>query len=103
VNESGEIIKSGAFGKLADLIYKLAGPVSEEVGLLMADKMKAYRVQNWVKVVHKTKRILAEARLPPKAVPPRLFLPIFEAFFHRGRREPSRPVGWTVSQRVGTM
>ncbi|MGA2390970.1 MAG: Abi-alpha family protein [Candidatus Sulfotelmatobacter sp.] len=79
MNESGEIIKSGAFGKLADLIYKLAGPVSEEVGLLMADKMKAYRVQNWVKVVHKTKRILAEARLPPKAVPPRLFLPIFEA------------------------
>ena len=32
-----------------------------------------------VKVVEKTQKILAEAKLPPNAVPPRLFLPIVEA------------------------
>jgi hypothetical protein len=57
----------------------LAGPLAEELGMLMADKVKLYRVKNWVNVVQKTERILAKANLPPNAVPPRLFLPICDA------------------------
>ena len=79
MSDAGEIIKSGAFDKLADIIHKLAGPMADEIGLLMADKIRVYRVRNWVNVVKKTQRILAEAHISPEAVPPRLFLPILEA------------------------
>jgi hypothetical protein len=79
MSDAGEIIRSGAFDKLADIVHKLAGPFAEEYGLLLADKAKVYRVRNWVNVVKKTQGILNEAKLPPNAVPPRLFLPIIEA------------------------
>ena len=79
MSDTGEIIKSGAFDKLADIAHRLAGPLAEELGLLVADKVKLYRVKNWLSVVKKTEKILQEANLPPNAVPPRLFLPIREA------------------------
>jgi len=79
MSEAGEIIKSGAADKLADIIHKLAGPMAEEIGLLMADTIKVYRVKNWLKVAEKTQALLGKAKLPPTAVPPRLFLPILEA------------------------
>ena len=78
MTDAGEIIRSGAADKLADIIHKLAGPMADEIGLLMADRIKIYRVRNWVKVVQKTQKILADAHLSPSAVPPRLFLPILE-------------------------
>lgn len=79
MNEASDIIKSGAADKIADLVNKLAGPLAEEVGLMLGDKVRVYRVQNWVKTAQKTQRILRQARLSPNAVPPRLFLPIMEA------------------------
>lgn len=78
MSEAGEIIKSGAFDKLADIMHKLAGPMADEIGLMMADKVKAYRVRNWINVVKKTEQMLAEAHIAPNAVPPRLFLPILQ-------------------------
>ncbi|HET9284469.1 MAG TPA: hypothetical protein VFR24_21150 [Candidatus Angelobacter sp.] len=56
MSDTGEIIKSGAFDKLADIAHKLAGPLAEELGLLLADKVKLYRVKNWLNVVKKLKR-----------------------------------------------
>ena len=53
--------------------------MAEECGLLLADKVKVYRMKNWVSVVTKTQTILRDANLPPNAVPPRMFLPILEA------------------------
>jgi hypothetical protein len=41
MSDAAEIIKSGAFDKLADVAHKLAGPMAEELGLLMADKVKS--------------------------------------------------------------
>lgn len=79
MSDAGEIIKSGAFDKLADVAQKLAGPLAEELGLMMADKVKLYRLKNWINVVERANKILQEAKLPPNAVPPRMFLPIFEA------------------------
>jgi hypothetical protein len=70
---------AGAFDKIADVFQKLAGPLAEECGQILADNIKAYRMSNWVKVVTKTEKILRDADLPPNAVPPRLFLPILEA------------------------
>jgi len=79
MNEASEIIQSGLVDKLADIVHKLAGPLAEECGLLFADKAKLYRVKNWVSVTQKTQKILSDAKLPPNAVPPRMFLPILEA------------------------
>jgi hypothetical protein len=79
VNEAAEIIKSGAFDKLADLMHKFLGPTVEEFGLLLGDKARVYRVRNLCKVAEKTKRILEEASLPSNPVPPRVLLPIIEA------------------------
>jgi Abortive infection alpha/Protein of unknown function (DUF2806) len=79
MSDAGEIIKSGAADKLADIIHKLAGPMAEEIGQLLADKIKVYRLKNLIAVGKKIQKILAEAHLSPDAVPPRLFLPILEA------------------------
>jgi hypothetical protein len=79
MSDAGEIIKSGAVDKLADLIQKLAGPMAEELGLMMGDKVRVYRIKNWVNVAGKTDKILKAAGLPPNAVPPRMFIPILEA------------------------
>jgi hypothetical protein len=79
MNDASEIVKSGAFNKIADIVHKLAGPMAEEYGLLLADKAKVYRLKNWVNVITKTEKILRDANLPPNAVPPRMFLPILEA------------------------
>jgi hypothetical protein len=79
MSDASEIVKSGAFDKLADIVHKLAGPSAEEYGLLLADKAKVYRLKNWVNVVTKTQKILSDAKLPPGGVPPRMFLPILEA------------------------
>ena len=79
MTDVGEIVKSGAADKLADLIHKLAGPMAEEVGLMLADSIKAYRLKNWLRVAEKTKKILANSKVKPNAVPPRLLLPIIEA------------------------
>jgi hypothetical protein len=78
MTDAGEILKSGALEKLADLVHKLAGPMSEEVGLMLGDKVRAYRYRNWTQTVQKTERLLRDAGLPANAVPPRLFLPIME-------------------------
>ena len=68
-----------AISKFSDLINKLAGPLAEEFGLMLGDKVRVYRVKNWIKTVEKTERLLREARLSAHAVPPRLLLPIMEA------------------------
>jgi hypothetical protein len=81
MSEAEELAKSGTLilGKFADLFDRLAGPMAEEIGMMLGDKVRVYRVKNWIKTVEKTERLLREARLCPNAVPPRLFLRIMEA------------------------
>jgi hypothetical protein len=68
-----------AISKFSDLINKLAGPMAEEFAMMLGDKVRVYRVKNWIKTVEKTERLLREAGLSTHAVPPRLLLPIMEA------------------------
>lgn len=78
MTDTVEILKSGAVDKAADLLHKLAGPMFEEFGAMLGDKVRVYRVKNLVKTVEKTGRLLREAGLEANAVPPRLLLPIIE-------------------------
>ena len=81
MNDTEETTKAMALAisKFSDIINKLAGPLAEEVGMMLGDKVKYYRAKNWIKTVQKTERLLQDAGLHPKAVPPRLFLPIADA------------------------
>jgi hypothetical protein len=74
---TGEIIKSG-MANLTDLLKTLAGPALEEVGAIIADNVRVYRVKNLLRTTEKTKRILQDAGLPPNPVPTRLLLPILD-------------------------
>ena len=38
MTDAGEIIKSGAGEKIADLVNKLAGPLAEEVGMMFGTR-----------------------------------------------------------------
>jgi hypothetical protein len=76
---TGEIIKSGAMANLTDLLKTLAGPAFEELGAILADHVRVYRVKNLLRTTEKTKRILLGAGLPPNPVPTRLLLPILDA------------------------
>jgi hypothetical protein len=78
MTDVGEILKTGAVDKAADLPHKLAGPMSEELGAMLGDKVRVYRVKNMIKTVQKTERLLHDAGLPANAVPPRLLLPIID-------------------------
>jgi hypothetical protein len=79
MTDAGEIIKSGAGEKIADLLHRLAGPMFDEFGAILADKVRVYRAKNLVATMQKTERILREAGLPVNTVPTRLLLPIMEA------------------------
>jgi hypothetical protein len=75
----GEILKSDSVDKAVDLLHRLAGPMFDEFGAILADRARVYRAKNLVSTVRKTERILREAGLPADAVPTRLLLPIMEA------------------------
>jgi hypothetical protein len=79
MNDTVEIMKSGPADKAADLLHRLAGPMFDEFGAILADKVRVYRAKNLVSTVKKTERILREAGLPANAVPTRLLFPILEA------------------------
>jgi hypothetical protein len=73
-----ELINADSVALLMGLINKLAGPMAEETGALFGDKVRDYRMRNCINTFIKTERLLREAGIEVKAVPPRLFLPILE-------------------------
>jgi hypothetical protein len=70
---------SETVNKAADLVHRLAGPVCDDIGAMISDKMKPYRAKNLVNTLRKTEQILRDAGLPANAVPTRLMFPIAEA------------------------
>lgn len=65
--------------KVMDFGFRMAGPAADEAGLLLAEKVRAYRIKNCITVAAKARRMLEEAGFSPNEIPPRLFLPIMEA------------------------
>jgi len=75
---TGDILKSGALTDITDLLKKLAGPAFEELGAILGDSVRVFRVKNLLRTTERTKRILEDAGLHPKPVPSRLLLPILD-------------------------
>ena len=63
---------------MGDMLRKIAGPVSGELGESIGVVARHYRYKLAVKMLQKTERMLREAGINPRAVPPRVFLPIIE-------------------------
>jgi hypothetical protein len=77
MNEKIKVIESG-IDFLKSFLEKIAGPASEEIGLLLQDKVKLYRFKNWYKILGKAKKYLEERKIEPKAIPLRTLLPLLE-------------------------
>lgn len=59
-------------------LSKLAGPAAEEAGLLLQDKVKLWRFQNQLKILHRAQQMLRDSGLQPSAVPFRTLAPMLE-------------------------
>lgn len=63
---------------ISNFIDKIAGPAAEEVGLMLQDSVKVYRMKNQIRLMDKAEAILKKSGRDPKAVPYRVLLPILE-------------------------
>ena len=63
---------------LTGFIDKLAGPATEELGLLFGERVRMYRLKNSLRLFKKTKTMLDDAGIEPTAVPLRTLLPLLE-------------------------
>ena len=72
-----ELIKSG-LEVIKDFLAKLAGPAAEEVGLLLQDQVRLYRLQNQLRILSKAEKMLHDAKIEPSQVPLRTLVPILE-------------------------
>jgi len=81
VDNAVEAAKSGsqALEHVTDIFNKLAGPLAAEVGMMLGDKARVYRMRNWLRCEQRISGMLGEAELEPHEIPPRQFLPMLEA------------------------
>jgi hypothetical protein len=74
---STEAVKQ-ALQPLGDMLRKIVGPLADEIGEGMGVVARHYRYKLALKMYQKTERMLTDAGINPRAVPPRLFLPMIE-------------------------
>ena len=70
-------VKAG-FAAAQGLIQKMFGPAAEEIGLMLGDKARVYRLKNLLSVIAKTDELLRAKSIDPHSVPLRTLLPIIE-------------------------
>jgi hypothetical protein len=68
-----------ALSDVTDIVHKIAGPVAEELGLVLGDKAREYRLRNLISTLPRVQKMLADAGIEPTPIPPRLSLPALEA------------------------
>ncbi len=68
----------GPLGKVSDLFHKLLGPLCEETGLLLGEKVHQFRLTNLKSVTEKAQQAFSERGTTPHAVPPRLAIPLLQ-------------------------
>jgi hypothetical protein len=68
-----------AIEAVTDIAYKIAGPASEELGGLLRDHVKVYRLQRQLVLWKRVQRNVKEAGFNPKAVDPKFLLTAIDA------------------------
>lgn len=61
-----------------DFANKILGPTVEEVGLILADKVKFYRYKNQVNILLKAKKYVESKNIDPKEIPTKILVPLLE-------------------------
>lgn len=77
---TGLIIAGGQQALIAakEFATKLLSPAIEEVGLILKDEIAVYRFKNQIKLLTKTKAICESNGISPKAISPKLLLPLLD-------------------------
>lgn len=61
-----------------EFVSKLLGPTIEELGLLMADRIKYYRYKNQVNILIKAKNYVESKKLDVREIPTKILVPLLE-------------------------
>lgn len=75
------LVKSGipaAIKSATEFLNKLLGPASEEVGLLLGERARTFRLRNMLKTLGKTQEMLKNASIEPKSVELRVLIPLLD-------------------------
>ena len=67
-----------AIEAIKEFLEKIVGPVAEETGLLLQDKVRNYRLVNQIKMLSKAQNMLNDAGINPTSIPFRTLLPLLE-------------------------
>lgn len=62
-----------------DIVRQVSGPVATEVGLILGDYFRVWRLKNAVRLLDDVKQVASDANLRLKPVAPRLLFPILDA------------------------
>src|SRR4051794_39873173 len=61
-----------------NFLAKLTGPVAEELGAILQDRVRVYRFKNQLSMLGKAQEMLLQAHVKPESVPLRLLLPLLD-------------------------
>lgn len=77
---TGLIIAGGQQALIAakEFFSKLLSPSIEEAGLIFKDEIAVYRFKNQIRLLNKTKEICEANGISPKAISPKLLLPLID-------------------------
>lgn len=70
IQEGTEVVKG--------FLNKIVSPVFEELGLMMADKVRTYRWKNQIKILKSAQKYIDEQKIPLKTIPVKLLVPLLE-------------------------
>lgn len=71
-------VASKALESVTDLLHRMMGPLADEIGESLGVWARRHRYKLALKMFQETQQMLKDAGITPKAVPPRLFVPILE-------------------------
>lgn len=63
---------------ITNFIDRVAGPAASEIGQMLQDNVRVYRLKNQLRLIEKAKKYLEEAGVTPRPVPFRTLLPLLE-------------------------
>ena len=67
------------FAPVQDIVRQVSGPAATEVGLILGDYFRVWRLRNAVRLLEDVKQVVSDAGMTLRPVVPRLLFPILDA------------------------
>jgi len=78
---SNEVV-TGPYEKTAEIasrfLEKLVGPSAEEIGLILQDKVRLWRVKNQISILNKAQEFCVKNKINPNHIPIKTLVPLLE-------------------------